>query len=195
MKKYIKWGVLALVVVIAVSFFVGSYNSLVSKSAEVENSWSNVESQYQRRVDLIPNLVSTVKGYATHEQQTIVDAIEARAKSMSPTINIDELNDETLGKFQAAQAQLSQGIGRLMAIGESYPDLKASQNFMNLQDELAGTENRITKARYDFNAMVKSYNVTVKKFPRNLIAGMFGFEAKSYFAADAGADKAPTVEF
>lgn len=195
MKKYIIWGVVALVVIVSVVFFVNVYNSFVDKNASVEQSWSNVESQYQRRADLIPNLVSTVKGYATHEQKTIIEAVEARAQMTRPTINVDELNDETLGKFQAQQAQLGQGIGRLMAIGESYPDLKASQNFLNLQDELSGTENRITKARYDFNAVVKSYNVTVQKFPRNLIAGMFGFGVKSYFAAEAGAEQAPSVEF
>ncbi len=195
MKKYIKWGIWVLVIIVIASFFVGTYNSLVDKKAEVEKSWSNVENQYQRRAELIPNLVATVKGYANHEQQTLIETVEARAKSMSTTINVDELTDENIAKFQKAQAELGQGIGRLLAIGESYPDLKASQNFLNLQDELAGTENRITKARYEFNEVVKEYNVYVQKFPRNLIAGMFGYTPKSYFAADAGAEKAPVVAF
>lgn len=195
MKKYIKWGVIVAIVVILVSFFAGTYNSLVDKRMEAERSWSNVESQFQRRADLIPNLVSTVKGYASHEQLTFIQVVEQRAKATQPQIKFDELNDQTLAKYAATQNEMGAALGRLMAIGESYPDLKASTSFINLQDELAGTENRVNKARIDFNTSIKEYNVYVQKFPRNIVASMFGFTQKSFFEADAGAEKAPEVKF
>lgn len=195
MKKYIKWGILVAVIVIFVSFFVGTYNSLVDKRIGAEGAWANVESQYQRRLDLIPNLVNTVKGYASHEQETLVQVVEQRAKATQPQIKFDDITNEKLAQYQAAQGEMGAALSRLMAIGESYPDLKASANFLKLQDDLAGTENRINKARIDFNSAIKEYNVYLQKFPRNIIAGMFGFTAKNFFEASAGADKAPTVQF
>lgn len=195
MKKYILWAVIIAAVVIVISFFAGTYNSLVNKKIAAEGAWANVESQYQRRMDLIPNLVGTVKGYASHEQMTLIDVVEQRAKATQPQIKFDDLSDENLAKYQAAQGEIGAALGRLMAIGESYPDLKASTNFLNLQDELSGTENRINKARIDFNTSIKEYNVYVQKFPRNIIAGMFGFTQKSFFEATQGAEKAPEVKF
>ncbi|MEG0466696.1 MAG: LemA family protein [Mucinivorans sp.] len=195
MKKYIKWGIIVALVVILVSFFAGTYNSLVDKRMEAERSWSNVESQFQRRADLIPNLVSTVKGYASHEQLTFIQVVEQRAKATQPQIKFEDLNDQTLAKYQASQNEVGAALGRLMAIGESYPDLKASTNFINLQDELAGTENRVNKARIDFNTAIKDYNVYLQKFPRNIVASMFSFTQKSFFEADSGAEKAPEVKF
>lgn len=193
--KYIKWGIIALVILIPLLFVGCSYNGLVDKRAEVEKAWSNVESQYQRRADLIPNLVATVKGYASHEQKTFIETVEARAMATAPRINFDELTDENLAKFQNASGELSQALGRLMAIGESYPDLKASTNFLQLQDEVAGAENRVNEGRIKFNDAVKNYNVSVQKFPGNIVASMFGFTTKSSFAADAGAEKAPKIDF
>ncbi|MEF9949697.1 MAG: LemA family protein [Mucinivorans sp.] len=195
MKKYIKWGIIVALVVILVSFFAGTYNSLVDKRMEAERSWSNVESQFQRRADLIPNLVSTVKGYASHEQLTFIQVVEQRAKATQPQIKFEDLNDQTLAKYQASQNEVGAALGRLMAIGESYPDLKASTNFINLQDELAGTENRVNKARIDFHTAIKDYNVYLQKFPRNIVASMFSFTQKSFFEADSGAEKAPEVKF
>lgn len=194
-KKYIKWGIIALVILIPILFVGCSYNGLVENRAKVEKTWSDVESQYQRRADLIPNLVSTVKGYATHEQQTFIQTVEARAEATAPRINFDELTDENLAKFQAKSGEISQTLGRLLAIGEGYPDLKASQNFIQLQDEVAGTENRVNAARIAFNESVREYNVSVQKFPRNIVASMFDFTSKSSFAADAGSEKAPKIEF
>lgn len=193
--KYIKWGIIALVVFLVINLFVGTYNSLVKKNEAIDGKWADVETQYQRRADLVPNLVNTVKGYASHEQQTIIGAVEARAKSTQMTLNVDNLTPENLAQYEAAQKELSQGIGRLMAIGESYPTLSASANFQSLQDELAGTENRVTKARSDFNQAVRDYNSYLKRFPRNMLAGMYGFESRAYFEATAGAEVAPTVEF
>lgn len=199
MGKYIKWvliiaGIIAGIVILY-NLFIGTYNSLVSREAEVDAKWANVEAQYQRRTDLFKNLVSTVKGYADHEQKTLIETVEARANATSIKLSADDLTAENLKKFEAAQAQLSQGIGRLMAIGESYPDLKASQNFIGLQDEIAGTENRVTKARTDFNQAVKEYNVYLKKFPRNLLSGIYGFEARDMFEAQQGTQNAPDIEF
>ncbi len=168
---------------------------MVEREVAIDGKWANVEAQYQRRADLIKNLVATVKGYADHEQQTLIGVVEQRANSTQMTLNVDELTEENLEKFQAAQEELSQGLGRLLAIGESYPDLKASTNFVALQDELAGTENRVTKARTDFNDEVKGYNAYIKKFPSNMLAGFFGFEPKAYFEAGQGTENAPSVEF
>ncbi len=195
MGKYIKWGIAALAVILLISFFVGRYNSMVEMTTTIDGSWAQVETQYQRRADLIKNLVATVKGYASHEQQTLIETISARASGTSIKLNVDELSAENLKKFQAAQAELSQGLGRLLAIGESYPDLKASANFINLQDEIAGTENRVTKARSEFNEAVKSYNTYIKKFPSNLLSGIYGFEQRDYFEANEGTENAPEVEF
>lgn len=195
MKKWIKWGIVAFLVCAFFGFFIGAYNSMIDKRTEVEKSWSNVEAQYQRRLDLLPNLVKVVKGYANHEQQTFIQTVEQRAKATQPQIKFEDITDEALAKYQAAQGEIGAAMGRLMAIGEGYPELKASANFLNLQDETASTENRINKARYDFNDAVKSYNVYLQKFPRNIIAGMFDFTQKSFFAAEVGAEKAPELDF
>lgn len=195
MKKYVKWIVIIGLVVMTVGFLGCSYNSMVERKVGVETAWSNVESQFQRRADLIPNLVSTVKGYASHEQMTFVQVVEQRAKATQPQIRFEDLTDENLAKYQASQGEIGAMMSRLMAIAEGYPDLKASQNFTQLQDELAGTENRINKARIDFNEAVRRYNTYVQKFPRNMVAMMFDFAPKSLFQADSGAEKAPKVEF
>ena len=195
-----KKGIWILVIVIALAaivfvYFKNSYNSLVQKSEQVAAQWGNVEAQYQRRADLIPNLVNTVKGYATHENQTLTDVIEARAKATQMNLSFDQLNDQTLAQFQQAQGELSSALNRLMAVSESYPDLKANQSFLDLQTQLEGTENRIATERRRYNETVQDYNVSVRSFPRNIIAGMFGFAPKSMFAADPGAATAPEVQF
>ena len=174
---------------------IGCYNKLVTMQENVENAWGQVENQYQRRADLVPNLVSTVKGYAAHEQATLVGVMEARAKATQMNIDPTNATPEQLAQYQAAQGELSQALGRLMAVAENYPDLKASENFRQLADQLEGTENRIAYARNLFNNCAKEYNAKVRKFPSNIIAGMFGFERKPYFEAEAGAEKAPKVEF
>ena len=161
-----------------------TYNGLVSKDEAVATAWGNVQSQYQRRADLVPNLVSTVKG-----------VVAARAKATQITVNADELTSEKLKQYQAAQGELSQALGRLMAIKENYPQLKANENFSELQAQLEGTENRINESRQLFNSAVQTYNVSVRRFPANIVAGMFGFEKKSQFEAESGAEKAPKVEF
>ena len=161
----------------------------------MESSWAQVENQYQRRADLVPNLVSTVKGYAAHEQQTLEGVVEARAKATQITIDPATATPEQLAAYQAAQGELSQALGRLLAVAENYPDLKANQNFRDLQAQLEGTENRITIARQMFNETAKAYNKTIRRFPNNILAGIFGFEKKPYFEAEEGASKAPKVEF
>lgn len=172
-----------------------SYNNMVTLDEAVAQSWANVETQYQRRADLIPNLVNTVKGYATHEQQTLTDVIAARSSASSMQINPNELTSENMAAYQQAQGAVGSALGRLLMISEQYPDLKANQNFVELQAQLEGTENRIAVARGDFNNVTREYNSTIRKFPANLIANFFDFEAKPYFEADAEAAKAPTVEF
>lgn len=172
-----------------------TYNGLVSKDETVATAWGNVQSQYQRRADLVPNLVSTVKGYAKHESETLEGVVAARAKATQITVNADELTSEKLKQYQAAQGELSQALGRLMAIQENYPQLKANENFSELQAQLEGTENRINESRQLFNSAVQTYNVSVRRFPANIVAGMFGFEKKSQFEAESGAEKAPKVEF
>lgn len=172
-----------------------TYNGLVSKDEAVATTWGNVQSQYQRRADLVPNLVSTVKGYAKHESETLEGVVAARAKATQITVNADELTPEKLKQYQAAQGELSQALGRLMAIQENYPQLKANENFSELQAQLEGTENRINESRQLFNSAVQTYNVSVRRFPANIVAGMFGFEKKSQFEAESGAEKAPKVEF
>lgn len=172
-----------------------NYNSLVEKQQGVDQAWAQVENQYQRRADLIPNLVETVKGYSTHESETLQKVTEARAKATSITIDADNLNEETLAKFQQAQGELSQALKSLLAVSEAYPDLKANENFMQLQAQLEGTENRIATERMRYTEAVADYNTAIKKFPTNIYAGWFGFEAKPQFRAEAGAEKAPEVKF
>ncbi len=171
------------------------YNNLVNQDENVTLAWNNVQSDYQRRADLIPNLVNTVKGAADFEQKTLTNLMEARAKATSINLKAEDLTPEKMAEFQAAQAQLSSGIGRLLAVAENYPDLKANQNFRDLQAQLEGTENRIKVARNDFNSAVQAYNVQVRRFPMNIFAGMFGFSRKEGFKAEAGSEKAPEVKF
>ncbi|WP_274957533.1 LemA family protein [Millionella massiliensis] len=196
MKKGIWILAIVLVLIFGIFFwFKGTYNNLVERSQQVAGQWANVENQYQRRADLIPNLVNTVKGYAQHEESTLEGVVDARAKATQMQLNFSDLNEQTLAKYAQAQGELSSALNRLMAISEAYPDLKANQNFLDLQTQLEGTENRIATERRRFNETVQSYNVYVQQFPRNLIAGMFGFTPKSFFAAEAGAQKAPEVKF
>jgi LemA protein len=192
MKKLL-YGFLA--VVIATSLSSCGYNSSVELDEKVKAQWGEVENQYQRRADLIPNLVNTVKGVSNFEKETLTQVIEARAKATSVQVDPTKLTPETLQKFQASQGQLSQALGRLMVVSEQYPQLKANQNFLELQAQLEGTENRITVARRDFNQAVQEYNTNIRTFPNNIFAGMFGFTAKGSFAAEAGAEKAPEVKF
>ncbi len=182
-------------VAVVVVWGVSKYNSLVVSGEKVESAWSQVENQYQRRSDLIPNLVNTVKGYAAHEQNTLEEVVAARAKATQVTVDAESLTPEKLAEYQKVQGEVGSALGRLMAISEAYPDLKANQNFMELQAQLEGTENRIAVARRDFNEAVKAYNLRTKRFPSNIIAGMFGFESKAYFEAVSGAEKAPVVSF
>lgn len=191
MKCVVVLGVLAIIALWGVNV----YNGLVEGQENVESAWSQVENQYQRRADLVPNLVATVKGYAAHEQETLESVIAARSKAIQITINPDDITAEQMASFQAAQGELSQALGRLLAIAESYPDLKANANFRDLQAQLEGTENRIAVARQNFNETAKNYNKQVRRFPSNIIAAMFGFEKKPYFEAEADAKKAPKVEF
>ena len=190
-QKWIWIGVVAVVVI----FFYSVYNGFVNKEEGLKSAWSNVETQYQRRADLIPNLVNTVKGYAEHETQTLNEVTEARAKATSINLSADDLTPEKLEQFQQAQSQVRSALGRLIAVSESYPDLKANQNFLELQAQLEGTENRIAVARKDFNDMAQKYNVAVRRFPANLVAGMFGFEQKPYFESAGGTETAPEVKF
>ena len=186
--------VVALIAIIAL-WGVKSYNQFVTAEENVETAWSQVENQYQRRSDLIPNLVNTVKGYAAHEQTTLEQVIAARAQATAIKLDAAQMTADQIQAFNDAQGQLSMALGRLMAVSEAYPDLKANQNFLELQAQLEGTENRITVARNTFNEQAKAYNVLIRRFPRNIIAQMFGFEKKPYFEAETGAEKAPTVEF
>lgn len=187
--------VIAGIVIAGFSWGKSAYNSMVEKEVAVETQWAQVQNAYQRRADLIPNLVATVKGYATHEQQTLTEVVEARAKATQMNINPGQLTEENIKKYQEAQGQLSTALGRLMMIQEAYPDLKANTNFMALQDELAGTENRISTERNKFNEKVRDYNTTIRSFPRNIFAGMFGFQQKAFFEADQSAQRAPEVKF
>ena len=191
MKKWIWIGVVAVVAI----FFYATYNGFVNREEGLKSAWSNVETQYQRRADLIPNLVNTVKGYAAHETQTLNEVTEARARATSIHLSADDLTPERLAQFQRAQAEVRSALGRLIAVSESYPDLKANQNFLELQAQLEGTENRIAVARKDFNAAAQQYNVSVRRFPANLVARMFGFGQKPYFESAEGAAAAPQVTF
>ena len=188
---FIILGIVAVVVVWAV----GGYNGLVTSQEKVNEAWANVETVYQRRADLIPNLVSTVKGYAAHEQETLQSVTEARAKATAMTIDPSTATPEELASWQRAQQEVSSALGRLLAISESYPDLKANQNFLELQQQLEGTENRISTERRKYNEVVRGYNASIRRFPKNILAAMFGFEKMTMFEAQEGAEVAPEVVF
>ncbi len=194
-KTLIVVGVVAVVIFFVYRFFAGTYNSMVEKDQAVQGAWAQVENVYQRRLDLIPNLVATVKGAAEFEKSTLTAVIEARASATQIKVDPKNLNAADLQKFQAAQGELSTALGRLMVVAEQYPQLKANQNFLELQSQLEGTENRISVERQKFNEIVQDYNAYIKKFPQVLLAGMYGFKDKAFFAADKGAEKAPKVEF
>lgn len=191
--KRIRFGLLA--VVIAFLFSSCGYNKMVEMDEQVTSQWAQVENVYQRRADLIPNLVNTVKGYAAHERETLEGVIEARSKATSINIDPKNLTPETLQQFNQAQEGLSSALSRLMVVVERYPDLKANQNFLDLQAQLEGTENRITVERQKFNQTTQTYNAYIRKFPQVIYAGWFGFEKKTYFEAQQGAEKAPEVQF
>ena len=184
------------VVLLLVFWGVGQYNSIVVLDEQVNTSWSQVENQYQRRADLIPNLVETVKGYASHERETLEGVINARAKASQPIVQTgDGMTQEQLNQFQQAQGDLTSALNRLMVVVERYPELKADENFRQLQAQLEGTENRITTARMDFNNEAQQYNTKVRRFPTNIFAGLFGFHQRPYFQAEVGAEQAPQVKF
>jgi LemA protein len=187
--------VVAVVLVIFIFKGCKGYNNLVSLREQVNRDWSNVENVYQRRADLIPNLVATVKGYATHEQETFTKVTEARSKATSVTIDASNMTEEDMKRFQAAQGEVSSALSRLLAVAEAYPDLKANQNFLELQSQLEGTENRIAVERRKFNETATSYNTEIKRFPTVLFAGAFGFKERPYFASEAGSQVAPKVQF
>lgn len=180
---------------VAVVWAIMGYNGMVKADEAVSTAWSNVENQYQRRADLIPNLVNTVKGYAAHEKETLDAVISARTRATQVTVDADNLTPEKLQEYQKAQGEVGSALGRLLAITEAYPELKANQNFLELQAQLEGTENRISVERRNFNDAAKNYNTSIRTFPRNLLAGMFGFEKRPYFEAQEGAEKAPEVQF
>ena len=187
--------IIIVVVAIVAIWGITSYNGLVKMDESVNTAWSNVENQYQRRADLIPNLVNTVKGYAAHEKETLEAVMSARSKATQMTIDADNLTPEKLQAYQKAQGEIGSALGRLLAITEAYPDLKANQNFKELQAQLEGTENRISVERRNFNETARSYNTAIRTFPRTIIAGMCGFEKRPYFEAEEGANKAPEVKF
>ena len=186
---------LAAVLILLVMWGISGYNSLITLREDVNSQWANVESQYQRRSDLIPNLVSTVKGYATHESSTLEGVVAARAKATQITIDPKNLTPQKLQEYQAAQGQVSSALGKLLMITENYPDLKANQNFLELQAQLEGTENRISVERSRYNETAKSYDVSIKFFPRSVIAMLGGFTEKPYFESEKGAENAPAVKF
>ena len=195
MKKN-KGLIITIVVIVLVALWgISSYNGLVGMDENVSNKWANVETQYQRRSDLIPNLVNTVKGYAKHESQTLEAVMAARSQATQVKIDPSNCTPQQLAAYQKAQGDVTTALGKLLANTENYPDLKANQNFLELQSQLEGTENRINVARKDFNDSAKEYNTSLRRFPRNIIASMFGFEKRNYFEAEAGAEKAPKVEF
>lgn len=187
--------IIAAVALLLVLWGVSGYNGIVEMYENVNNQWANVEAQYQRRTDLIPNLVSTVKGYAAHEKSTLEAVMQARSQATQVKIAPANCTPEQLAAYQKAQGDVTTALGKLLAITENYPQLKANENFMELQSQLEGTENRITVARRDFNAAAKEYNTVIRKFPKNIIAAIGGFEKHNYFEAEAGAEKAPKVEF
>ena len=187
--------IIIVVAVIAVIWGISGYNGLVSMDEGVQTKWADVETQYQRRADLIPNLVNTVKGYAAHESETLQAVVEARAKATSMNIDPSNMSAEQIANFQKAQDGVSSALSRLLVTVEKYPDLKANENFKELQVQLEGTENRISVARRDYNEAARKYNTTLRSFPKNILAGMFGFEKKAYFEAQEGSEQAPTVQF
>ena len=190
------WIIIVVAIIVVAGLWVkGAYNRMITQEEAVSTAWSQVENAYQRRADLIPNLVSTVKGYAAHESQTLEDVINARSRAIRTVIDPSELDAEELAKYQSAQGELSSALGRLLMISENYPDLKANQNFLQLQAQLEGTENRISVERKKFNEASKAYNTTIRKFPTNIIAGMFDFEKTAYFKAEEGSERAPEVNF
>ena len=187
-------SILALLVII-IGYGISINNKMVNADEAVMSQWAKVENQYQRRADLIPNLVNTVKGYASHEKETLDAVVNARAKATQVTISPDNLNEASLQKYQAAQGELSQALGRLLMVTENYPDLKANQNFLELQAQLEGTENRISTERTRYTDMVRDYNAMIRRFPASIIAGIGGFDKKPQFTVEAGAEKAPEVKF
>lgn len=196
MKKGLTGIIIVAVIVLGAFIWVkNGYNKMVVSDENVQTAWSQVENVYQRRADLIPNLVATVKGYAAHEAQTLENVVAARAKATQVTVDPADLTPEALAKYNAAQGELSAALGKLLMITESYPDLKANQNFLELQAQLEGTENRITTERMKFNETAKGYNTLIRTFPNNILASVFNFEKKGYFEAQAGAETAPKVEF
>ncbi len=194
-KSVIVLLVIVLIIIVLVSSIVKPYNKIVTMEESVSSQWAQVENVYQRRADLIPNLVNTVKGYAAHERETFEAVINARAKATSVTVDPSKLDANSIQQFQNAQTELSSALGRLMVVVEQYPELKANQNFLELQAQLEGTENRITVERMKFNESAQSFNTYIRRFPQNIIAGLFNFEKKAYFEAQKGAEKAPEVQF
>lgn len=194
-KSWIVIGVIVVIFFIIYRLFAGSYNNMVTKDEGVKQQWAQVENVYQRRSDLIPNLVNTVKGYADFEKSTLTAVIQARASATQVKIDANNLTPDNVAKFQQAQAGVSSALSRLLVSVEKYPDLKANENFAKLMDQLEGTENRIAVERNSFNTMVQEYNQYVRQFPNNIFAGMYGFSQKGYFHAEAGAEKAPQVKF
>ena len=194
-KPLIILAVVVVVLYIGYSFFAGTYNNMVQREEQVTNAWSQVDNVYQRRLDLIPNLVATVKGAADFEKSTLTAVIEARASATQIKVDPKDLTTEQLAKFQASQGQLSAALGRLMVVAEQYPQLKANQNFLELQAQLEGTENRIAVERQKFNDVVLDYNKYVRSFPQTMLAGMYGFKEKAYFQSDKGAEHTPKVQF
>lgn len=196
MKKsvIILLSILAVVAIIIVSS-ISTYNGLVTMDENVSGQWANVETQYQRRADLIPNLVNTVKGYASHEKETLEGVVEARSQATQIKVDANDLTPQKLAEYQKAQGAVSSALGKLLAITENYPELKANQNFLELQAQLEGTENRINVARKNFNDAAQAYNTTIRRFPKSIFAGMFGFDKRAYFEAAEGAEKAPEVKF
>ena len=187
--------IIGVVVAVLVIWSISAYNGMVNVEEQATTEWAKVQSAYQRRADLIPNLVEVVKGYASHEKETLEGVVNARAKATSIQVNADDLTPEKLEQFQKAQGELSQALGKLLAVQESYPDLKANENFMDLQKQLEGTENRINEARNSFNTAVQNYNMKIRRFPNSLLAGIFGFDKMEKFEADAAAQNAQTVKF
>ena len=194
-NKWVIPGVIGVVVLLVVVAVVGGYNGLVGKREATDQAFSNIQSQYQRRADLVPNLVKTVQGAADFEKSTITDVTNARAKATSMNIDPSKATPEQLQQYQNAQGELSQALGRLLAVAENYPQLKATEAFRDLQSQLEGTENRIAVARNDYNNVARTYNTSIQTFPTSLTAGLFGFDKKAYFEADKGAEKAPQVDF
>lgn len=190
-----KWMTAAIAMVCMVLLNSCSYNKMVEKDEAVSTAWSNVETQYQRRADLIPNLVSTVKGYATHESSTLEAVVAARSKATQITVDPANLTAEKLAEYQKAQGAVSSALGKLLAVTENYPQLRANENFSELQAQLEGTENRINVARTNFNNAAKKFNTAIRRFPKNILAGLFGFEKRAYFEAAEGSEQAPKVEF